>query len=77
MANTRFWILGSLWAVVSGAVVIVGCYGHNCDGDVVYFGRNANEGRLLDVNTWESGPVDGVWLDFPKQRTWIFDLHEL
>ena len=71
-------MLGGLWAVVSGAVVaIAGCYGHNCDGDVVNYGRGADEGRLLDANTWESSPIDGRWLDFPKQRAWVFDLHEL
>jgi hypothetical protein len=67
-----------MWGLVSGAVVAIpGCYTHNCDGDVVSYGRGADEGRLLDPNTWESSPVTGRWLDFPKQRLWKFDLHEL
>ncbi len=77
MRNTRFWILCTVWVGVSSAVVAAGCYNHNCDGDVVFYGRGANEGRLLDANTWESSPIDGRWLDFPKQRIWNFDLHEL
>ena len=68
----------ALWAVVMGATALgSGCYGHNCDGDVQFYGRNQTEGRLLSSDLWESGPIDGVWLDFPKQRIWIFDLTAL
>ena len=67
-----------LWTVVMVAVAFAsGCYGHTCDGEVTTYGRNAGEGRLFAADKWESGPIDGVWLDFPKQRAWIFDLHEL
>lgn len=68
----------ALFFVVMGSVSLAsGCYGHNCDGDVLVWGRNAGEGRLLSADLYESSPIDGVWLDFPKQRAWIFDLHDL
>jgi hypothetical protein len=68
----------ALFFVVMGSVSLAsGCYGHNCDGDVVVFGANPNEGRLVSADMWESTPIDGVWLEFPKQRLWIFNLHDL
>jgi hypothetical protein len=68
----------TLWVVVMVAVAFAsGCYGHNCDGTVLVYGHNPGEGRLLGPDLWESSPIDGVWLDFPKQRAWIFDLHDL
>jgi hypothetical protein len=74
----RVMAIVALWAIVMGAVSFAsGCYGHTCDGDVLVFGRNPGEGRLFSADKWESGAIDGVWLDFPKQRAWIFDLHEL
>jgi hypothetical protein len=76
--SRRVVAIVTLWVVVMVAVGFAsGCYGHNCDGDIQVFGRNAGEGRLLSADLWESSPVDGVWLDFPKQRLWIFDLHDL
>jgi hypothetical protein len=70
--------LGALWTVVMGAASIAsGCYGHNCDGDLLVFGRVPGEGQLVDANTWQSSPIDQAWLPFPKQRTWIFELREL
>ena len=67
-----------LWTVVMVAVAFAsGCYGHTCDGEVTVFGKNPGEGRLFSADKWESGPIDGLWLDFPKQRAWIFDLHAL
>jgi hypothetical protein len=70
--------LGALWTVVMGAASFAsGCYGRNCDGDEVVFGHVPGEGQLLDANTWQSGPIDGPWLPFPKQRMWIFELREL
>jgi len=54
-----------------------GCYGHNCDGDVQVYGRNSGEGRLLSADLWESSPIDGAWLSFPKQRVWIFEINDI
>ena len=67
----------ALWTIVMVAVSFAsGCYGHNCDGDVQIFGRNAGEGRLLSPDVWESSPIDGVWIPFPRQRAWVFEIHE-
>lgn len=54
-----------------------GCYGHNCSGQIDSFGGNAGEGRLLDENTWETGPVNGPFLPFPRQQVYLLDLQEL
>ena len=68
----------ALWIVVMVAVASAsGCYGHNCDGSLLVYGREPGEGRLLSADLWESNPIDGVWLDFPRQRVWVFDLHDL
>jgi hypothetical protein len=32
---------------------------------------------MLDPNTWISGPVDGPWLWFPRQRVWVFEVPQL
>lgn len=70
--------LFAVWFGVTGAAVVApACYGHNCDGLTGTFGANAGEGELLDDNTWESSPVDGTWIDFSRQRAWIFNLHAL
>ena len=77
-SSRRVVALVALWAVVMISVGFAsGCYGHNCDGNVLVFGHNPGEGRLLSPDVWESNPIDGVWLDFPRQRAWIFDLHDL
>lgn len=70
--------LVALWALVTATTFAAsGCYGHNCVGDWANYGQNPGEGQLVDDNTWQSGPVDGLWLPFPKQQTYYFDLHEL
>ncbi len=67
--------LVALWAVVvAGALLGSGCYGRNCEGDNFTYGQNEGEGRLAGPDLWESGPVDGEWLPFPKQRLLKFDL---
>ncbi len=78
ISRRRTLALVALWGIVMGAVSFgAGCYGHNCDGDQLVWGRNPGEGRLINADTWESGPIDGVWLAFPHQRVWVFDLHDL
>lgn len=70
--------LAAFWlAVTGGTLAFVGCYGHNCDGSQTFFGSNPGEGRLLDADTWETTPVNGPWLPFPKQQTYFFDLRDL
>lgn len=74
----RALLLAGLWAAVTGGLALLaGCYGHTCDGDSVRYGRGANEGRLVDPNTWESSAVDGPWLPFPHQRLYDVDLAAL
>ena len=76
--SRRVIAIVTLWVVVMVAVAFAsGCYGRNCDGSVAVYGHDPGEGRLLSADLWESSPVDGIWLDFPKQRAWIFDLHDL
>ncbi len=74
----RVVALVSLWTVVmASAALFAACFPHTCEGDFVVYGRNANEGRLLNADTWESTPIDGPWLDFRAQRVYVFDLHDL
>lgn len=76
--RTRVVGLAVLWAVVTGAVALVpGCFAQNCNQSYQLWGRDAGEGRLVDENTWESNPADGRWLDFPHERLWELDLHDL
>ena len=59
--------------------VASGCYGHNCDGDVLTFGdgdRPNETGRFVTPGLWETGPIDGAWLAVPKQRAWIFRISD-
>jgi hypothetical protein len=53
------------------AAVLPGCFGHECEGDQVDYGLSMNEGDFIDMDTWESGPVDGKWLKTPPERTWV------
>lgn len=74
----RAHVLVGLWAVVSAAAVFgPGCYGRNCEGTTERVGANAGEGRMLDANTWESAPMDGDWLPFPRQRYYAFEIQAL
>jgi hypothetical protein len=76
--NRRALVLGSLWAAVVGSLVLAaGCYPHNCDGDLVHYGRGPNEGHLVDANTWESTAVEAEWLPFPHGRIYDVDLAAL
>ena len=76
--SRRVVAIVTLWTIVMLAVGFAsGCYGHNCDGDVVIYGRNPGEGHLISPDEWESTPIDGKWIDFPKARFWIFDLKDL
>lgn len=70
--------LAVLWSIVTTATLVAsGCYGHNCDGTGADFGQRPGEGQLIDENTWQSGPIDGPWLPFPKRQTYFFNLNAL
>jgi hypothetical protein len=78
VAEARTIAALAVWAIVVGGVGLgSGCYGHNCDGDVQVYGRNPNEGELVNADTWESSPIDGDWIPFTKQRLWIFVMRDL
>jgi hypothetical protein len=67
-----------LWIVVTAALFLApGCYGRNCEGDAMGYGSLPGQGRMLDDTTWESSPIDGAWLHFPRQRYYFFDIPEL
>lgn len=73
MAKRLLGGLGSagLLYVLTGTaapLATTGCFGHQCDPS---FARlEPSVGRLVDENTWESGPIEGEWLDYAPQR-WI------
>lgn len=77
-SRRRIGVLAALWAAVALAVLLVpGCYGNNCEGSFEVFGDDPGEGKMLDEDTWISGDQDGVWLWFPRQRYYVFDLRAL
>ncbi|MBX3263503.1 MAG: hypothetical protein KF782_27780 [Labilithrix sp.] len=77
-SRRRVVALGALWAAISAAALAApGCYGRNCEGGLEVYGANEGEGRMIDEDTWESGPMNGTWLWFPRQRTYLFDLRVL
>lgn len=53
---------GALEHGVPAAAMLAGCFRDDCSptGSSV----EANEGRMVDANTWESAPVDGIWKEF-------------
>jgi hypothetical protein len=74
----RALALAGLWALLSGAALFApGCYGRNCEGDLITFGADTAQGRMIDENTWESSPMDGEWLAFPRQRYYVFSIPQL
>jgi hypothetical protein len=78
MQSRRLLALGGLWLAVSGAVVFApGCYGNNCNGQLVSFGAEPGQGHLVDETTWESNAPDQAFLPFPRQQYYIFDMRAL
>ncbi len=71
-------LLVAVWSTVMGAVALVpGCYGRNCEGETAAYGRVPGEGRMVAPDAWESNPIDGKWLPFPRQRSWVFEMRDL
>ncbi|MDF2691882.1 MAG: hypothetical protein K0S65_265 [Labilithrix sp.] len=74
----RIGALATIWGAISAAALIApGCYGRNCEGGVENFGAEPGQGGMIDENTWESSPMDGTWLWFPRQRVYFFDIPPL
>jgi hypothetical protein len=77
-SRARVIALAALWAIVVGAIATAsGCYGRTCEPSLRTWGLEPGEGRMLDPDTWESNALDGPWLDFPGQRTWVFEMRDL
>lgn len=75
MNRRRVMGLVAIWAIATTAVALVpGCYGRNCDGSIVNFGDQPDQGRLIDEDTWESAAIDGKWLFFPGARLYFFNV---
>ncbi len=34
------------------------------------------QGHLIDAYTWESGPIDGDFMEFPHERNWFMHLRD-
>jgi hypothetical protein len=74
----RIVVLGSIWAATSAAALLApGCYGRNCDPGFETFGLDDGQGEMIDENTWASGPIDGEWLWYPRQRLYSFEIPAL
>jgi hypothetical protein len=77
-SGPRVAVLAALWVAVVGAIATAsGCYGRVCEPSFGTWGLEPGEGRMLDPDTWESNPLDGQWLDFPGQRTWVLEMRGL
>jgi hypothetical protein len=71
----KLLLLSSLWLAAAGAIFsIPGCYGENCNGGVVNYGASPGEGHMIDQDHWESNSREEAWLDYPRQRGYIFDV---
>jgi hypothetical protein len=75
--DRRVVVFGVLWLSVSAALLAPGCYGRNCEPGFEVFGVDAGQGTMIDENTWESSPIDGEWLWYPRQRTYSFEVPAL
>lgn len=69
----RFW-RGLVPAMAATAVVGVaapvsstGCFGHQCDPSRAEL--KADDGHLIDADTWESNRINEPWLDYGPQHT--------
>jgi len=74
----RLLAFAAVWATTSAVALLApGCYGRNCEGILETYGTDAGQGRMLSPDIWESSPVDGKWLWFPRQHYFVFDISEL
>ena len=74
----RVLCFGALWLAVSAGVLFApACYNRNCDPSNESFGADAGEGVMLTPDMWVSGPIEGPWLYFPRQRIYFFNVPAL
>jgi hypothetical protein len=77
-SKRRVVVLLAVWALVSGAALSApGCYGRNCEAAYSGYGTEAGQGSMIDATTWQSNPVEGAWLPFPRQQVYYFDVPAL
>lgn len=76
--RARVLLFVAVWIGVACAVLSApGCYGRNCEGGFEVYGADAGQGHMVDDTHWESSATNENWIFFPRQRYYIFDLHEL
>ncbi len=74
----RGWVtiscVAALTFVVASPVFVsaTGCASDDCGGESRTWG-SCTQGERVDDYTWESGPVDGTYLDLHGGTTWTFD----
>jgi hypothetical protein len=70
--GTAVTVLASILTLL--AATTPGCFGHECEGDVVAtpYGEGFGEGHFLDDASWESAPLAAKWMSLPGGRTWKF-----
>lgn len=71
MRSARLFATLALPFVLSAGSASVGCFDGSCDEQL---SRTApGSGRLIDANTWESGPIDGEWLRYDHRMLLVLD----
>jgi hypothetical protein len=63
-----------LLAVISSlTVTVLACLPQGqCDQQFAEYCKPGDplcQGRLIDAHTWESGPIEGTWVDFARNKT--------
>jgi hypothetical protein len=65
--------------VAASGATTTACTTHQCDSDFVNIDQTAGtlvgelDPPVAGYTTWESGPIDGDWIDFPPARTYFFE----
>ncbi len=71
LAAARLLAVLTLPVVLSAGSASVGCFDGSCDEQLSR--AEPGSGRLIDANTWESGPIDGEWLRYDHRMLIVLD----
>ncbi len=71
MRSARLVATLALPLVLSAGGASVGCFDGSCDDQESR--TQPGSGRLVDADTWESGPIDGEWLRYDHRMLIAFD----
>ncbi|NOU31680.1 MAG: hypothetical protein HOO96_27580 [Polyangiaceae bacterium] len=71
MRSARLFATLALPFVLSAGGASVGCFDGSCDDQESR--TQPGSGRLVDADTWESGPIDGEWLRYDHRMLIAFD----